>query len=164
METTARHIPAITLAHKLGRIRRAKRSAQTGAVLVEFAIVSIFLLVMLFGIIQYGIIISSLSQCQQVTREGLRFYTVHYADPNDSNDTITYMQSVASGTFLTNADISTSSVTIAPLNTTLTGIGNPYQLTFTYNMGKRTFFGGFVPGVNKGTNTITKTAVAVVEQ
>jgi len=146
-------------------IRRGKRSTQTGAVLVEFAFVLIFFLVMLFGIIQYSIIMSTLSQLQETTREGLRYYTVHYSDATANNETISYMQAESAGTFLQNNDITVNSVTVNPVTNGITGAGEPYTLTFSYNLHKRVFFPVFVPGMNVLNNdTIVKTATGIAEQ
>lgn len=148
------------------RIQQSSKSTRYGAVLVEFTVVSLFLLIMLFGIIQYSIILTSLNTMQQITREGARYYAVHYADGQgtDNNETINYMQSVASGSFIANSLISNSTVNInaVPSNGTIAA-DNPVQVSFTYNMAQCTFFGGFVPGVKAGTNNVTKSTVTIIE-
>jgi Flp pilus assembly protein TadG len=151
-------------------IKRNRR----GAVLVETMFCLGFLLVMLFGIIQYSIILSTLNTLQQVSREGARFYCVHYADNTASNslvdqtETVAYMQQVAttSGTFLKTTDITNSTVTIAPVaygGNNVLAVDAPMSVTIQYDMSKRTFFGGFVPGVHKGTNLINETTVTLIE-
>ncbi len=152
------------------RLKRNRR----GAVLVETMASLIFLLIMLFGIIQYSIILSTLNTLQQVSREGARFYCVHFSDNTTSNnmidqtETVAYMQQVAttSGSFLKNTDITNSTVTIAPVaynGSNVLAVDAPMSVSISYDMSKRTFFGGFVPGVNKGTNTVTKTTVTLIE-
>jgi Flp pilus assembly protein TadG len=144
---------------------------QHGEVLVEFVAAFVFLLIMLFGIIQYSLIISSLNTLQQVTREGARFYAVHYSDANAgasiaNAEMINYMQTVASGSFLQSTDISNTTVSVVSASTTTTSIttsASPVTVSITYNMGKRTFFGGFVPGVTKGTNTVTRSTTILLE-
>ena len=151
---------------KRNRIQQSPKSARHGAVLVEFAVVSVFLLIMLFGIIQYSIILTSLNTMQQITREGARYYSVHYADGQgtDNNETINYMQSVAKGSFITNSLISNSTVAINAVPSTGTlAADSPVQVSLTYNMAQRTFFGGFVPGVTTGTNNVTKSTVTLIE-
>jgi len=151
---------------KRNRIQQSPKSARHGAVLVEFAVVSVFLLIMLFGIIQYSIILTSLNTMQQLTREGARYYSVHYADGQgvDNNETITYMQSVAKGSFISNSLISSSTVSFTAVPSTgVIAVDQPIQVSFTYNMAQRTFFGGFVPGVKTGTNNVTKSTVTLIE-
>ena len=144
------------------RYLRPKRSLQNGAILVEFMFVSVFLLIMLFGIIQYGIIISSLNTLQQVTREGARYYTVHFNDSNDTAETTSYMQTVAQGSFLTNNDILNDVSITAPGNGTLQ-IASPVQVMMSYDMSRRTYFGGFVPGVKTGTNIVKRSTTMMIE-
>jgi Flp pilus assembly protein TadG len=52
----------------LSRLRRDTR----GAVLVEFALVSMVLLVLVFGMVEYGLLISERLSIQQAAREGAR--------------------------------------------------------------------------------------------
>lgn len=154
---------------KAPRLSRCQR----GSVLVESVFAIIFLLVMLFGIIQYSVILSTLNTLQQISREGARFYCVHFGDNTtnnnslaDQDETITYMQQVAKGSFLTNNDISASTVTIAPVtynNNTTLAVDSPMSVSITYDMSKRTFFGTFVPGIKKGTNDVTRTTVTLIE-
>jgi Flp pilus assembly protein TadG len=132
---------------------------QHGEVLVEFVFAFIFLLIMLFGIIQYSVIISSLNTLQQVSREGARYYAVHYSDSSNGNsianaEMINYMQQVAQGSFLQNSDISTSTVTVTAVSpyTSITTSAEPVKVAITYNMSKKTLFGGFVPGVQTTVN------------
>lgn len=142
----------------------SKRRQQYGAVLVEMAMSAIFLLLMLFGIIQYSITLTTLNTLQQVSREGARYYSVHFTQGAalDATATIAYMQQVATGSFLSSSDITSSTVTIAPVPSSGTlAINSPASITIQYNMAKRSFFGTFVPGVPKG--LINKTTVTVVE-
>ena len=143
--------------------RRSNAALRRGAVLVEFVFVAIFFLIMLFGLIQYGVIISSLNTLQQVTREGARYYSVHFNDSNDTAETTAYMQTVAKGSFLNNSDISNGVTIGTPVTNGSLQINNPVQVAISYDMSKRTFFGGFVPGVKTGTNIVTRSTVTVIE-
>jgi hypothetical protein len=122
------------------------------------------------------LIISSLNTLTQVSREGARYFAVHFADSTANAETINYMQQVASGSFLSNSDIAltnfatsgtqSAGVTISDAGSvggnTFT-VGTAVTVGITYNMGKRTFFAPFVPGIKTGTNTVTRTTTTLLE-
>jgi Flp pilus assembly protein TadG len=162
----------ITIVKRISAIR--SRRPRSGAVLVEFMMCFVFLLIMLFGIIQYSLIISSLNTLTQVTREGARYFAVHYSDASANAETVNYMTTVASGSFLQTNDLtlinyvsgsSTTGVYIydAPSGGNSFTSGTAVTVGITYNMKKRTFFAPFVPGVKSGTNTVYRSTTTLLE-
>jgi Flp pilus assembly protein TadG len=143
-------------------LTKPKLSQQNGSVLIELALSFTILLVMLFGIIQYCIIIASLNTLQQASNEGAKFFSRHSIDANNVNETKAYMQVVVKGTFLTNSDI-TNGVTISAVNNGPMTSGAAVKISISYDMAKRTYFGGFVPGCKTGTNIVTQTTTTIIE-
>lgn len=56
----------------MGRLRRARRTKERGAALVEFAIVFPLLFMLIAGMIDFGIVFSNLNSTRQGVREGAR--------------------------------------------------------------------------------------------
>ncbi len=54
------------------RLRRSQLVADTGAAAVEFAIISVFLLVLLFGVLQYGLFFFQLATTEDALRSAAR--------------------------------------------------------------------------------------------
>ena len=61
-----------------------KSSSQKGASMVEFALVLPLLLLILFGIIEFGVMIYDKSVITNASREGARRAIVYRADPNNN--------------------------------------------------------------------------------
>src|SRR5665213_2035549 len=77
---------------------------QRGAVLIEFALVVVILVMMLYGIVQYGLIINTLSTLSYLSQVGCRYAAVHSDDVNaDKNSTTSgsiayYVATIANNT------------------------------------------------------------------
>jgi len=141
---------------------------QRGAALVEFALVVMILVMMLYAIVQYGMIINTLSTLSYLSQVGCRYASVHSDDVNaDKNSTTSgsiayYVATVANTTTVKPSDI-TISVTPLQNDTVNRAAGKPISVSVQYDMGKRSYFGGFVPGVKAGTNIVTKQTTELIE-
>lgn len=149
-------------------MRMSHPKRQRGAVLVEFAIVVVLLVMMLYGIVQYGMIINTLSTLSYLSQVGCRYAAVHSDDPSaDKNSTTSgsiayYVAMIANNTTVKSTDIT---ISVSPLQTDTVNraSGKPVTVSVQYDMGKRSYFGGFVPGVKAGTNIVTKQTTELIE-
>ena len=81
------------------RLRRLERNEQ-GAELIEFALVSLLLLTLLFGIMEFGRAIWIYNTVAHVAREGARFAIVRGAEsalPADAAAVNAHVQGLAAG-------------------------------------------------------------------
>jgi Flp pilus assembly protein TadG len=107
----------VTLRHVLRRLGRDK----AGVTVVEFALLSPLMIVMLFGVLQMGVMLQSYNAVRHVAADVARHAMVQYATGNDlNNDELTlYARGIATGapyllssTLVVNVtDVTTSAVT-----------------------------------------------------
>lgn len=136
--------------------------------LLEFTVVFVFLLMMLFGIVQYGLLISTVSTLSYLSQVGTRYAAVHSTDGNADKSATTsgsiayYVSQVAVNTPLKPSDLT---ITVSPLQTDTVNraSGKPITVSVQYDMSKRTFFAGFVPGIKSGTNIESKSTTELIE-
>jgi Flp pilus assembly protein TadG len=116
-------------------------------VAVEFALISILLLTIMLGVIQFGIALSKLEVYVSAAREGARYAAVHCApdDPCDNDKIAARVQNAAIG------------YTIGPGAVTASGtcgdtipLGDPVTVSWTQNIEINI---PFVPGMNPLTVT-----------
>jgi Flp pilus assembly protein TadG len=99
-----------------------KRSAVRGGVAaVEFAIVAPLLMMVVFGIIEFGRMIMVQQILTNASREGARRAIIEDA-------THTEVQALVS-TYLTNASVSSADVTVQPVDLSNVGFGDPVTVT-----------------------------------
>lgn len=104
-----------------------------GNALIEFALVSPILLVLLFGTIEFGVIFYDKAVITNASREGAR-YGVIYRSPTyaSSAQVTTYVQGYCTGKLVTFSGASTSvSVTVTPSSASPT-TGDTLKVTVSY--------------------------------
>ncbi|BDI33864.1 hypothetical protein CCAX7_59150 [Capsulimonas corticalis] len=147
-----------------GRRRRSTR----GAVIVEFAVVITFLTVMLFGIIQYAVILNATNTLSHLSREGARFAAVHSMESTADQPATTagsirnYIQTACSNTTISYAQI--NQVTISPAQSSPTrAAGSPITVSIQYDISQKYFMKDFIPGTSSGPVYITRTTTELIE-
>ncbi|MBA4044464.1 MAG: pilus assembly protein [Erythrobacter sp.] len=65
---------------------RMMRRSQTGAAVVEFALLAPLFFMMLFGVLQTGIYLQNLNAVQSVTSDAARFVMIEYQKENQLSD------------------------------------------------------------------------------
>ena len=107
-----------------------------GQALIEMAFVSVILIFLSMGIIQYGIIYNSAINLTNMAREGARFAAIHGNEINVESQTEDYIRdTVASGTTIRAADIPNANIAVTTPNGQSSG--NPIVVIVTYDMRKK---------------------------
>ena len=152
---------------KVKRYGVGKARRRGGAVLVEAAAATLFLLIpLLIGIIQFGLFYSSTNALSQATREGGRYAAVYglattdnAAIPgNETSDEYIKDRIIQAGNS-GNIVIARSDITIMPPRTGRAQY-QPITVTVGYDLNKKRivrFFNFFSPGV------VTRTSVSMAE-
>ena|SRR5437867_8877245 len=130
---------------KMSRIRKNKQ--QQGQGLVEFTLVSILLVLLLFGIIQYGFIFAAYITVRNASAVGVRQLVI-------DKTAVSTAQTVAKNSV---APMLTPSRATATATTTNVSGTTAQMMTVSYNL--PLIFGFVVPGTN---NTFTLTATTVL--
>ena len=98
-------------------------STENGAVMVEFALIATILIILLAGIIQFGLIFNTQLGLENAVREGARFASLP-ANANNDQATANYMKSV-----IPHIPITTGDIQITPITRR---IGQPLTVTIQY--------------------------------
>ncbi|MBN2404251.1 MAG: pilus assembly protein [Coriobacteriia bacterium] len=100
-----------------------------GAAAVEFALVSMILVTLLIGIMQFGYLFYQWNEITHAAREGARWAALEYpAGSVVTPDTVRYkVAQAAPGMELTDADI-----TVSPTAPTIEDVGDPATVTVTW--------------------------------
>lgn len=121
---------------------RSKASEERGAALVEFALVSVLLITLVFGIMEAGWAFSQLVEVRNASREGARLAVVDYGDATTViNETCNRAQLSGSGATVaiqldSNApDADSVTVTITQNYTSLTSFLDPFFGAISLNAG-----------------------------
>jgi len=135
-----------------GRLVPAGAAPERGAVAVEFALLLPILLLILFGIIDFGRAFNAQITLTQAAREGVRAYAIT-GNPSDGN---ARTQQAVQGTSLQGAGVGTS--------TTACTTGSPTTLTATTQFSYVTPVSGILNllGAASLTNPITLTSKATM--
>lgn len=165
------------------RHARGTAARRRGSVLLEAALVSVFVLIPLtLAIIQYGIVFNATNTLSQVTREGARAAAVfalkeESKDPGIGMDADTYIrsriQAAAASTSLDYNDMKDDIVITPAMNTATSTTrvkGEPIKVTISYDMKKKYFFPWLTGGGDSETGTfaalpprIARTATMMIE-
>ena len=144
------------------------RRSRRASVLVETALCLAFVLLPLtLGILQFGVIMSTANQVEQLTRDGGRWAAVHAqstnfdSDENTSGSLKNYMKTQTAG--LTTVKWSDLTITVTP-SASSRAVGNPLVVTVTYPMTKKLFIGTQFPGLSRWNTNYTTKATFVMEQ
>lgn len=152
-------------------------SNRRGQTLLEMALVVPILLLLVLGIIQYGIINNAAVTLTQLSREGARFAAVHAndtgPDPNDPNGAVdspdakikNYLKKVAAATPIDYKDIA-NSITITPPEgqRTVGSVPKAITVAFTYPLTKKMFLvPASFPGLS-GLKSYSVSCTMVIEQ
>ena len=109
---------------------RSKRMvSEEGAAAVEFALVSMLLIVLLLGIMQFGYLFYQWNEITHAAREGARWAALEYPGGSVATpDTVRYrVAQAAPGMALTDADIS-----VSPESPSLDDVGDPATVVVTH--------------------------------
>lgn len=126
---------------------RARRAADDGAAAVEFALVSVLLLTLLFGIVQYGYYFFQSQSATSSAREGARLAAVGFSD------CAAFQSALNART--TGVNLKSYSVTFSPT----ASAGNTVIVTVTYTPTRFGFpFVPFISGdsTQKGTARVER--------
>jgi Flp pilus assembly protein TadG len=121
------------------RKRGSRRQGQRGETLIEFAFASVIFFMLIFGIIQFGIVIWNYNLVSNLAQEGARYAAVHGAGSGatqNESQVATWVQSRAIGMAVTTT---MSPSTAAPGNVIA---GNPVAVTVTHTLN---WGGGLLP-------------------
>ncbi len=167
--------------------RSRNRRAERGSITVEFAVCIVILIMFTFAIAQYGLIFNTMNNLSMISRETARYAAVHYGDPNFYASASTagslraYVQQVTANSgvvkfsdlvFTTGTGSANWYYCANPTNSAdaqngtqqACGAGNAMQITFTYDMSKKFFAPGLVPGLPKsGSMPVTRTSTVLME-
>jgi Flp pilus assembly protein TadG len=113
------------------RTLQRQRRSDTGAAAVEFALVSMILILLLLGIMQFGYLFYQWNEITHAAREGARWSALgKYAGTVDTEDTVRYyVAQAAPGMGLTDTDID-----VSVLEPTLDDVGDPATVTVRWRV------------------------------
>ncbi|HUG89894.1 MAG TPA: TadE family protein [Planctomycetaceae bacterium] len=116
--------PASVFGRRSAAHRRGWRSAsRRGAAIIEFALIAPLFFLLVIGIIEFGRALMVQQVLTNASREGSRRAIVEGATVSDVQNVVT--------TYLSNASISSSTVTVSPNPLTNVGFGDPVTVTVT---------------------------------
>lgn len=135
------------------------RGHDTGASAVEFALVSVVLVTLLVGVIQFGYLFYQWVELTHAAREGARWAALeHPAGSVGTPDTVRYkVAQAAPGMTLTDADID-----VDPTNPTIADAGKPVTVTVRHSVPLFTPFMETLFGT-AGAFSLSSTAVMRIE-
>jgi len=131
-----------------------------GAAAVEFALVSMLLIVLLVGIIQFGFLFFQWVEITHAAREGARWAALEYpAGTVGAADTVRGKVAQSSpGLVLTDADI-----TVTPEDPGIGDVGDPATVTVTHAVPIFTPLMQEIFGTTEGTFLLSSTATMRIE-
>jgi Flp pilus assembly protein TadG len=123
---------------------RASRSRRRGAALMEFALVATMFLMLLMGMLQFGIYLSTTNSLWNLSREGARYAAVQRSDSTtvtDNNQRIEdhVKKPAPDGMLPPNIDPTKLTVSITPTNAASRLNGTEVTVTLTYDMSDKLF-------------------------
>ncbi len=128
-----------------------------GSVIVEFALILPMLLLLTFGILQYGIIMNASNSLTQISREGARFAALN---PSDDDKIKTRIQAVCSTTPIKYSDLK---IDINPPLAAARTSGTAVTVTVTYPMSKKVFLPKKLFGANIFASDMAQSSTFLVE-
>lgn len=135
---------------------RSPTKKRDGSALVEFALVTVLLMVLMLVTIQYGIILNTMTTLTHLAREGARYA----ATAPQSDDNIKQrILSIAPPQI----QLQSSDITVTPTDTSQRITGSPITVTIVYDMRRRLFLPSVFLGVRIFSQTITVRATARIE-
>ncbi len=140
-------------------LRARALNRRRGAVLLEFALVATMFLMLLMGMLQFGIYLSTSNSLWNLSREGARFASVQRSDSKtvaDNNTNIINHVTKPAPDGMLPPDINPAklTVTITPDDATTRAKGTQVTVSLSYDMSDKLFIplGGLL---NKNYNTTT---------
>ena len=111
-------------------------SRRRGQALIEMAFVSIILILLTTGIIQYGVLYNTSVQLTNATREGARYAGIHGNEDDVAAKTRDYIRTkVIVGTSIRAASLPDANITLTKAATA--GKGDPITVQITYDLTQR---------------------------
>ena len=124
------------------RMHAATDDSQRGAAAVEFALVLPILLLLVMGIIEFGLIFNSQISLTNAAREGARVMAIH------NDPAVAKSAAIAAAPSVVNPAISSGNITVSP---STCAAGSTVTVTIHYNATLLTgFFGVTLPLTGKG--------------
>jgi Flp pilus assembly protein TadG len=113
------------------------KKSEKGAAAVEFALVLPLLLVLVFGIIEFGFLIYNKAMITNASREGARFGIVFRPDKTGLNTIIentvsAYLEDNSNNSFLVSFGTATPTTTTTPVDASTTVTGDYLTVTVSY--------------------------------
>ncbi len=144
------------------------RSPRRAAVVVETALcVALVLLPLTLGILQFGFLMATSNQVEQLARDGGRWAAVHAQDPKfDSADNVVgsyrnYLKTqTANMGFVKWADLTVAVTPAAGARV----VGSALTVSVVYPMNKKIFIGTTFPGLTKWNGNYTAKSTFVMEE
>lgn len=139
---------------------RGRSRRDEGAAAVEFALVSTVLILLLIGIVQFGILFYQWVELTHAAREGVRWASLEYpAGSVTTPGTVRYKAAQSSpGLGLTDADIA-----VSPDDPGIDDVGDPATVTVTHDVPIFTPFMQGLFGTDDGTFQLHSTATMRIE-
>ncbi len=139
--------------------------------MIETALcVTFILLPLTVGVVQYGVILSTMHQLDQLSREGARYAAVHAGESNfDSAENVAgslkaYLKTISDGKTVVLWDDIKNNITVTPAKnaTPPRTSGQPVTVTISYFMKKKMFMASF-PGMGGLAQTYNSRSTFVLE-
>lgn len=109
-----------------------------GQAVVEMALVSVILIVLSMGIIQYGMLYNTTLQLTNAAREGARFAGIHGKEDDVESKTRDYIRDkVITSTSITKAALPANKIQVTMASNA--GKGDPISVEITYDMTRKFF-------------------------
>jgi len=111
------------------KLARKARSDDSGAAAVEFALVSLLLVTLLIGIMQFGYIFYQYVEITSAAREGARWAAVR-----DEGSGVTVRDRVRMAAPGVTPPLTDAQITVSPESPTDADVGNPVTVTVTHDV------------------------------
>ena len=145
-------------------LARASRSRRRGAALMEFALVAAMFLMLLMGMLQFGIYLSTTNSLWNLSREGARYASVQRSDSDTADQNNQRIEDHVkkpspAGMLPPDIDPNKLTVSVTPDDATRRALGTEVTVTLTYDMSDKIF----VPMGNLLNKKYTTTTTMMVE-
>jgi len=147
--------------------RSRSRRRRGGQAFVEFALFLLFVLPLLVGLVQIGMVLITMSGLSQISREGARYASsdgTSYYNGNGGGYTAfqTDVESYVENQVVANTNIPWTKISSCTVNAPTFAQGDPVTISISYNMSNQ-FFLPVIKGMTYGnlnkTDTFTTTMV-----
>lgn len=142
-------------------MKNRKRIKHNGSAMMEFALVLPMLLLLVFGIIEFGTALYDKAVITNASREGARKGVIFKTPAVTDEEIKTTIANACAGRLITFGDPVDPEVDIQPPPGTTRTAGTPLSVTVTYNF-TGLMLGDLISAMS-GTKTLTATTTMVIE-